>query len=203
VSPRSPFIVPSAPVLKTVPPRGDGWLHELKFDGWRAQLHKDRKTATIYSRNGKDLTERFPTIRDAVLALPLRAIIDAELVASDDAGQPNFHALMARASKTANVCAWCFDLLSLNGRDFRSSSLVKRRIFLHALIVDNDTLRYSNDFTDAEKLFAAAESMGFEGIVSKRDDQPYRSGKNPGWIKVKSKAWRAAHRGRSQLFQKR
>jgi bifunctional non-homologous end joining protein LigD len=101
-----PFITPSAPVLKTAPPRGDGWLHEVKFDGWRAQLHKDGDAVTIYSRNGKDLTERFSFVRDSIAALPASsAIIDAELVACDDDGKPDFGALMARTSNSGNVCA--------------------------------------------------------------------------------------------------
>ena len=88
------FIIPSAPVLKTAPPRGDGWLHEVKFDGLRAQLHRDGDVVKIYSRNGKDLTERFSFVRDSIAALPASsAVIDAELVACDDDGKPDFGAL--------------------------------------------------------------------------------------------------------------
>jgi bifunctional non-homologous end joining protein LigD len=199
-----PFIIPSAPVLKTAPPRGDGWLHEVKFDGWRAQLHKDRDAVTIYSRNGKDLTARFPFVRDSLMALPAgSAIIDAELVACDDDGKPDFGALMARTSASGNVCAWCFDLLAHDGRDLRQLPLVKRKDLLRDILkaADDDTLRYADEFPDPEKLLAAIESMGLEGIVSKLVEQPYRSGKNPGWVKVKSKAWRAANRDHWELFE--
>jgi bifunctional non-homologous end joining protein LigD len=199
-----PFITPSAPVLKTAPPRGDGWLHEVKFDGWRAQLHKDGDVVTIYSRNGKDLTERFTFVRDSIAVLPASsAIIDAELVACDDDGKPDFGALMARTSNSGNVCAWCFDLLAHNGRDLCPLPLVKRKDMLRDILnaADDDTLRYADGFPDPEKLLAAIESMGLEGTVSKLVEQPYRSGKNPGWIKVKSKAWRAANRDRRELFQ--
>jgi bifunctional non-homologous end joining protein LigD len=191
-------------VLKTAPPRGDGWLHEVKFDGWRAQLHKDGDAVTIYSRNGKDLTERFSFVRDSIAALPASsAIIDAELVACDDDGRPDFGALMARTSNSGNVCAWCFDLLAHNDRDLRPLPLVKRRDVLRDILnaADDDTLRYADEFPDPEKLLAAIESMGLEGTVSKLVEQPYRSGKNSGWIKVKSKAWRAANRDRWELFE--
>jgi bifunctional non-homologous end joining protein LigD len=198
------FITPSAPALKTAPPRGDGWLHEVKFDGWRAQLHKDGDAVTIYSRNGKDLTERFSFVRDSIAALPASsAIIDAELVACDDDGRPDFGALMARTSNSGNVCAWCFDLLAHNDRDLRPLPLVKRKDVLRDILnaADDDTLRYADEFPDPEKLLAAIESMGLEGTVSKLVEQPYRSGKNSGWIKVKSKAWRAANRDRWERFE--
>ena len=75
----SPFIIPAHPVLRDRPPKGDGWLHEVKFDGYRAQLHKAGKAAAIYSKNGRDFSNRFPGILHALLALPCKnAIIDAE-----------------------------------------------------------------------------------------------------------------------------
>jgi bifunctional non-homologous end joining protein LigD len=143
-------------------------------------------------------------VRDTLLALPAsRAIIDAELVACDDDGKPDFGALMARTSASGNVCAWCFDLLAHDGRDLRQLPLVKRKDLLRDILnaADDDTLRYADEFPDPEKLLAAIESMGLEGIVSKLVEQPYRSGKNPGWIKVKSKSWRAANRDRWELFK--
>jgi bifunctional non-homologous end joining protein LigD len=202
---RNPFIIPSAQVLKASPPRGDGWLHEVKFDGWRAQLHKDGDTVIIYSRNGNDLTGRFPSIVDALIALPANGtIIDAELVACDHDGKPDFGALMTRSTR-GNVCAWCFDLLAHNGRDLRKRPLVKRKDVLRDILnaADDDTLRYADEFPDPAKLLAAAESMGLEGTVSKLVEQPYRSGKNPGWIKVKTAAWRAANRDRLEMFEGR
>src|SRR6185312_11949167 len=98
------FITPSAPVLKAAPPSGGGWLHEVKFDGWRAQLHKQGDDVTIYSRNGSNYTRRFPAIRDSLISLPARsAIIDAEIVVCDSDGKPNFQALMNGAR--TELCA--------------------------------------------------------------------------------------------------
>jgi bifunctional non-homologous end joining protein LigD len=200
---RNPFIIPSAPVLKRQPPTGDQWIHEVKFDGWRGQLHKAGDDVTIFSRNGKDLTSRFKAIRDSLLALPARsAIIDAEIVVCGTDGMPDFKLLMEKGA--GDLCAWCFDLLELNGRDIRYQPLVDRKAKLRELLIaaDNHVLRYSDEFSDAVKLLAVADKNGLEGVVSKLSNQPYRSGKNLGWIKVKCAAWREANRDRWELFQR-
>jgi bifunctional non-homologous end joining protein LigD len=200
---RTAFIVPSLPVLKQRPPQGPNWIHEVKFDGWRAQLHKDGDEVTIFSRNGRDFTRRFRTIRDSLIALPVTsAIIDAELVAGDTDGKPDFTALMQ--GSYGNICAWCFDLMALNWRDLTQRPLLERKGRLSNLLCkrDDETLRYSDEFPDAERLLAAGNDMQLEGVVSKRVDQPYRSGINPRWIKVKTAAWCEANRGRWEMFEK-
>ena len=178
-------------------------MHEIKFVGWRLQLHKGGDAATLFGRRGSDLTKRFRDVRDALVALPCRAaIIDAEVVVCDSDGKPDFTALMARS--TENLCCWCFDLLSLDGRDVRGKPLTERKGLLRDLLIaaDDDTLRYSDDFEEAEKLLAVAEKMGLEGIVSKKADQSYVPGKNLGWIKVKTSTWREANKNRFELFDK-
>ena len=94
--------------------------------------------------------------------------------------------------------------VTLDSRDLRGKPLTERNALLRDLFIaaDDDTLRYSDEFEDAEKLLAVAEKMGLEVIVSKKADQPYLSGKNPGWIKVKTSAWRAANKDRFELFDK-
>ena len=201
---RSAFIVPSQPVARKQSPSGPQWIHEAKFDGWRAQLHKAGDDAAIFTRKGNVCTDRFPSIRDALLSLLLNsAIIDAEAVGCGGDGKPDFKLLMQSA--TGTLCAWCFDLLELNGRDLRPLALVERRIHLRHLLsrADEHALRYSENFDDPEKLLAAAEQQGLEGVVSKLTYQPYRSGKNPGWIKVKTATWRETNRDRWEMFEKR
>ncbi len=89
------FIKPSVPVLKSAPPCGSGWIYEVKFDGWRAQLHKAGDDVVIFTRNGYDYTARFPVIRDNLRSLPVRsAVIDAEIVVCDSDGKPDFNPLM-------------------------------------------------------------------------------------------------------------
>ena len=192
---RIAFITPAAAVLKRNPPEGPQWIHEVKFDGWRMQLHKIGDRVVVFSRNGIDMTRRFAIIRDKVLSLTAQsAIIDAELVACDSHGKPDFNALMD--GQRDNLCAWCFDLLELDGRDLRTLLLVERKAALRDLLIaaDDDALRYSDEFDDPAKLLAVVTEMGLEGVVSKLGHQPYKSGKNVGWIKVKSQAWRDANR---------
>ena len=201
---RIAFITPAAPVLKREPPAGPQWIHEVKFDGWRMQLHKVCDRVVVFSRNGVDMTDRFGMIRDKVLSLPAAsAIIDAELVTCDSDGKPDFNALMN--GQRENLCAWCFDLLELDGRDMRHLPLVERKAALRELLItaDDDAMRYSDEFDDPEKLLAVATKMGLEGIVSKLGHQPYKSGKNVGWIKVKTASWREANRDRFEMFDKR
>jgi bifunctional non-homologous end joining protein LigD len=175
---KSPFIVPSSPSRRDSPPAGDGWLHEVKFDGYRVQLHKDNQHVTIFSKNGADFTKRFKPIVEALLALPAKSIIiDGEIVASDQEDHPNFYALHARKIKNKALCVWCFDLLNINGKDLRPLPLIERKTRLTSLLKKSkDTrLRFSESFDDAEKLLASCEALGLEGIVSKKKDAPYRS----------------------------
>ena len=200
---RNPFIEPSVPVAKPAPPSGDRWLHEVKFDGWRAQLHKHGDEVTIYSRNGYHYTRRFPAIRDSLIKLPTKsAIIDAEIVVCGSDGKPDFKALMA--GSTHDLSAWCFDLLELNGSDYRGHPLVERKVMLRKLLIkaDDHRLRYSEEFPDPLKLLAVCAKHGLEGIVSKLKGDCYRSGPNRGWVKVKTASWRAANRDRWELLEK-
>ena len=197
------FISPAQPALRDRPPKGEAWLHEVKFDGYRVQLHKAGKDVVIFSRNGADFTWRWPAILYALQSLPAKsAIIDAEVVASNAKGMPDFRALHGRTAKPEDFCAWAFDLLELNGKDQRPQALSVRRAKLAKLLerLDNSFVRFSEGFGDGERLLAECERLGLEGIVSKRLDQPYRSIR-PDWIKVKTKAWREANRNRRELFK--
>lgn len=198
-----PFIPPAEPIEQSVPPSGKGWCHEVKFDGYRLQLVKDGERVVIWSKNGKDFTARFRDLARVAEALPCKSCaIDAEGVALDAEGRPDFRALVG-GQKHSRV-AWCFDLLEIDGRDMRSFPLVTRRVRLKALLkkAGDEVLRYSDSFPDPLKLLAALDERGLEGIVSKKADQPYVSGKNRGWVKVKCHAWREANADRGELFRK-
>ena len=150
-------------------------MHEVKFDGYLVQLHKADKDVVIFSRNGAVFTSRWPAIAYALQHLPAKsAIIDAEVVACNAKGMPDFAALHGRTAKPEEFCAWAFDLLELNGVGMRERQLLERRSKLKRLIArfDNSFLRFSEGFTDADKLLAECERLGLEGIVSKRWDQP-------------------------------
>ena len=107
---QSRFIPPSVPKRAAAPPLGNDWLHEVKFDGFRVQVHIVGGRATMFSRNGNDLTKRFSALRPVLSEVAdNNAIIDAELVSCGKDGQPDFVDLMKRAGK-ANLCLWAFDL---------------------------------------------------------------------------------------------
>ena len=198
---RNPFVPPSLPVLRQAPPDGPSWIHELKFDGFRVQLHKRGREAVIYSRNGHDFTSRYPGIQQMLLALPRRSlVIDAELVACAADGTPDFVGLVKR--NNADICVWAFDLLDINGESMRARPLLSRRQRLETLVTAAAScrLRFSESFVDGARLLAVAENAGLEGIVSKRVDQAYRPGKNPQWVKVKTQAWKTSNRWRRELF---
>jgi bifunctional non-homologous end joining protein LigD len=200
-----PFIAPMAPMLAKIPPAGAEWLHEVKFDGFRAQVHVEGGNVTIYSRRGADMTQRFRRLRDRLVAIPVEsAIIDCEIVACDESGQPNFRSLMSNA-KDCDLCLWAFDLLAVDGIRVMDRPLFQRRTALNELLIETDEqgLQFSAAFDDPVKLLAAAERMGLEGIVSKRRQSVYRSGPTRDWIKVKTAVWREANRDRGELFEKK
>ncbi len=195
------FLPIATPRLRFSPPRGPEWLHEVKHDGWRAQLHSRSDDAVIFSKNGKDISNRFASIRAALRALA-PCTIDAEIVGCDADGMPDFRGLMAGHS--AGYCAWCFDLLVVDGRDIRRRPLEERRARLHKILsrANRDVLRFSDSFDDVEELLKAATRFGLEGIVSKKRRSPYFAGPACGWIKVKTREWREANRERYKLFEK-
>ena len=188
------FIPPASPRRRDCPPVGDRWIHEVKFDGYRLQVHKAGRDVTLLSRNGHHFTGRFPDIALLLRTLPAKAaIIDAELVACSSAGMPDFRKLHFAAAD-GNLCLWAFDLLHLNGKDLLDVPLAKRRAKLQALIErhDHPSILFSSAFDDPHRLLAACEERRLEGIVSKRIDAPYRSGNASDWVKVKCAGWREA-----------
>jgi bifunctional non-homologous end joining protein LigD len=198
----SPFIIPAQPALRARPPGGDAWLHEVKFDGYRCQLHKAGGEVVIFSKNGRDLTNRFPGICDALVTLPCKsAIIDGEVVACREDGTPDFRALHSGNYTQEVLCVWCFDLMALNGEDLRAVPLITRKQKLGTLLRrrEHPCVRYSEPFRNGERLLAECQQRGLEGIVSKRKDAPYKSEKCD-WVKVKGAQWKEANKDRGDLF---
>jgi bifunctional non-homologous end joining protein LigD len=201
-----PFIKPMAPTLAKILPAGPEWLHEVKFDGWRMQLHVDDDQAFLYSKNGTDYTKRFRALQPILERLPVKnTLIDCELVACDESGMPCFKTLMELGNKAPALCLWCFDLLHLNGVRITPLTLVERKALLANLVltVGDKRLQFSGDFPDPLALLRTCQRMKLEGIVSKRKDSAYRSGPTRDWLKVKTAAWRTENRGRWELFEKR
>jgi bifunctional non-homologous end joining protein LigD len=180
---KTPFILPCLPRLRSRPPAGKDWLHEVAFDGCRVQLHKVGSEATTYSRHGVELSCRGALIAAALERVPARSVVlDGALVTGSERPDDPCEAM----ANDDQIVVHCFDLLALNGKDLRSLPLLARKEKLADLLAqtNSDVLFYSDLFTDSKRLLAACEQDGLAGIVSKHADSPYRSGRGD-WIWVK------------------
>jgi ATP-dependent DNA ligase len=191
------FIAPCLPTDAPHPPSGEAWLHEIKHDGFRVISRKDGKQVKLYSRSGNDLTYRFPLIVEALATLHSRScIIDGEAVACGDDGIASFDRIRHQRHD-ASVFLYAFDLIELDGDDLRRDPLAVRKATLASLLRRAAAgLRFNEhlDHADGPLVFAHACNLGLEGIVSKRKDSGYRSGRSPHWIKSKNPAAPAMRR---------
>jgi bifunctional non-homologous end joining protein LigD len=191
------------PSQRTRPPEGSGWLHEVKFDGWRGQLHRCDGAVRLYSKRGNDLGFRFPDLVRSIAGLPIGdVILDGEITALGPQGLPNFEALQ-RADGDYLYTFWAFDLLRIGEHDLRALPLDERKAKLTGLLSGTNSvhIRYSESFEDAQALLEAATGLGLEGVVSKKRGSAYRSGPCHSWVKVKTAQWRDANRERWKLFE--
>jgi bifunctional non-homologous end joining protein LigD len=182
-----PFVEPQLAKLEDQPPEGADWLHEIKYDGYRIQARKAGDRVELTTRNGKNWTARYPVIADAIRALgPGSLAIDGELVAVDDEGQSRFELLQNTGTGDPTLVYYAFDLLSLEGEDLTRKPLRQRKERLAEIVGDDRILRYSDHVEgEGEEVIARACSMRLEGIISKKADASYRSGRGSGWIKSK------------------
>ena len=183
------FIAPCLPSSALQPPSGEEWLHEIKHDGFRVIARKDGASVRLYSRPGNDLTKRFPLIVKGLAQLRLwSCIIDGEAVACGEDGIASFDRIRYR-QHDASVFLYAFDPVELNGDDLRRDLLAVRKATLASLLTRAAPgLRFNEHLNeqDGPLVFAHACKLGLEGIVSKRRDSPYRSGRSPDWIKSKN-----------------
>jgi bifunctional non-homologous end joining protein LigD len=196
--PRTPagFIQPCLPTKAQRPPSGEAWLHEIKHDGFRVIARKDGLRVKLYSRPGNDLTGRFPLIVEALARLRSRScIIDGEAVACDDNGVSSFDHIRYRRHD-AGVFLYAFDLIELNGDDLRREPLEGRKTTLAMILAKAGPGICFNEHIEGEgaTVFQHACKLGLEGIVSKRKDSAYRSGRCPDWLKMKNPACEAGRR---------
>ncbi len=187
------FIPPQLATLKPKPPAGDRWVHEIKFDGYRAQVHLNKGRVRIFTRKGLDWSKRFSAVAETFAGIPVeRAIIDGEIVVIENE-RTDFGALQAdlAAGRQDRMIYYAFDLLYLEGFDLRKSPLIERKRILKAMFDETGLsapVLYSEHLeTDGAEMFEAARRMNLEGIVSKRVDAPYRSGdRSDSWQKIKT-----------------
>jgi bifunctional non-homologous end joining protein LigD len=180
------FIQPALATSITKPLLGDRWVHEVKFDGYRVQLHIVNDAIRIFTRRGHDWTNRFKKIAHDAWHLNVKsAIIDGEVIVPAADGVSDFAVLQRELRGNSDkLTLYAFDLLYLNGYDLRSAPLVERKALLRALLKDTGILFSESFETDGAAMFKSACKMGLEGIVSKRRDSRYHSGRSNDWVKV-------------------
>jgi len=185
---RLKFVAPLTPTLVAKPPEGEGWVHEVKFDGYRSQMIIDDDGTRIYTRNGHDWSAKYRDLVKEGKSLGVEsAVIDGEIIALNDAGLSSFKVLQnALRSRQHDLYFVAFDLLHLNGHDLRDMPLEDRREILAALIPDGSRIQFSQPLPgDAKAIFHLVDQAGLEGMVSKQRDSKYRSGPSTSWLKAK------------------
>ncbi|MGH7498741.1 MAG: DNA ligase D [Gemmatimonadales bacterium] len=177
-----------------------GWVFELKLDGYRLLAVRNGHEARLVSRNGNDLSSLFPEVIHSLVALPFdRVLLDGEVVALGEAGRPTFQRLqqrarlhraldIRRATVDNPVTFFAFDLLSFEDFDLRPLPLRERKALLERLLPPAGAIRYLEHFEgDGEALYEQVRQLGLEGIVAKRADAPYRAGRGPAWLKIRTR----------------
>ena len=184
------FRPPQLATLVDAVPSGNGWLHEIKFDGYRAQVAAAGDRVRVFTRSGLDWTDQFRPIADAVAALDLPpCLVDGEIVAMGADGNPCFTALRdtLKGEGTAPLHLFAFDLLEVDGQDLTPLSNLERKERLEALLaVAGSPIHVAQHVVGAgEALYRAMCAAGQEGIIAKRAEAPYRGRRSDTWVKVK------------------
>jgi bifunctional non-homologous end joining protein LigD len=184
------FISPQLATLKMKAPSGAQWIHEVKYDGYRIQLHIDGDDRKAFTRNGHNSVDRFSRIAGA-FNIPGQAIVDGEVVVIHEE-RTNFSELQADLGRgdQDRLVFFAFDLPWLDGVDLRKHAQLARKELLKQLLDENGLeapIFYSEHHEgDGQALFEAASKLNYEGIVSKRVDAPYRSDRVEAWQKIKT-----------------
>lgn len=191
-TPLAPLPKTANPMLATLvdkPFNEEGWLYEIKWDGYRAMALCDKSKLELLSRNNKSFNEKFYPIYDAVKALGLQAVLDGEIVVLNNSGVSSFGALQNwRSEADGDLVYYVFDLTWLNGHDLTGLQLTQRRQMLHQILPKDGPVRESRNFdSSATELLEAAGKMGLEGIIAKKADSLYLPGdRGRNWLKIKN-----------------
>jgi bifunctional non-homologous end joining protein LigD len=189
-----PYIEPLLATQVAKAPSDERWVHEIKYDGYRLQLHKSDAGVHCYTRRGYDWAKRFPTLVIAIGQLQEYALVlDGEAVVVTENGDTDFSALESYVSSRQadrdlhNLVYYAFDVLYLNGLDLRDVPLIERKNVLKELLtqIPESPIKFSEHLEeDGAKVFRQACDLELEGIVSKLKDGKYRSGRNMAWVKT-------------------
>jgi len=183
------FVPPELASLVAAPPEGSGWMHEVKYDGYRAIAAVGGGRCRIYTRSGQDWTDKFQPVAAALRELKVAsALLDGEIVALDENGRSRFQLLQSSIKEgRIPLTYYVFDILELDGRDLRAETLKRRKAILKRVLRGApDTIRYSEEIVGrGTEVMAQACRLGLEGIVSKQLDKPYLSRRSSSWLKSK------------------
>lgn len=186
------FIEPQLATLAESVPQTGNWIHEIKLDGYRELCRVEDREIRFVSRNGKDWTERFPSLVREMKQLRVgNALFDGEVVVLRTDGKTSFQELQDLGAETSQsrLAYYVFDLLHLEGFDLRGVTLRKRKQLVHELLASlasDSRIRFCDHFDgDGDSFYRAACEHGLEGVICKRADRPYRSGRGRDWLKVK------------------
>ncbi|MBX3526117.1 MAG: DNA ligase D [Rhodoblastus sp.] len=189
-APLPAFIPPQLCGQTETPPEGADWLYEMKYDGYRLQLAVAGNDARLYTRSGLDWSHKFSAIAADALRLKCRsALIDGEAIVMDKHGVSDFPGLVAalEEGRAADIVLMAFDLLALDGKDLRKRPLVERKTLLAKLLKSPaPNIRFAAHMEEnGKQVFDHAVAAGGEGVIAKRRDAPYRSGRSDAWLKIK------------------
>jgi bifunctional non-homologous end joining protein LigD len=189
---KAPFPAKARPMLATLvdkPFDEPGWIYEVKWDGYRALALMHHGSVELKSRNDKSFNEKFYPVFSALQLLGIDAVLDGEILVTDEKGLSDFGALQNwRSEADGELCYYVFDILWYNGYDLTQMPLLRRREVLAEVLDENSIIRISKNF-DASGLdfFETAKDMGLEGIIAKKVDSPYSMGeRTTDWLKIKS-----------------
>ena len=188
------FIEPELALLVDHPPEGDEWIHETKYDGYRTQAHFEKGKVQLFTRSGQNWTAKYKPLAETLqnkLGIE-SAIFDGEIAWVDESGRSDFQMLQnsLKSQKLNSLIYFIFDLLFLDGEDLRDLPLVERKEKLQKVLLPlrKTNIQYSDHLTgDAEEFFSASCDYKLEGIISKRAQSPYASGRGGEWVKAKCK----------------
>ncbi|MGB3184158.1 MAG: DNA ligase D [Cyclobacteriaceae bacterium] len=166
----------------------EGWLYEIKWDGYRAIAETGEKGVKLYSRNGNSFLKKYPPLTEALEALPAPLVVDGEIVVLNEQGASDFQKLQNYDdAPSPNLYYYLFDILYFNGYDLRSFALSERKKLLDQLAALHDRIRVSDHIKEhGTTLLEEADKKGLEGIIAKKADSPYRTGvRSKEWLKIK------------------
>src|SRR5262245_14455564 len=191
-APLPDFVPLCLATLSETAPDGADWVHEIKFDGYRIQARLDHGEVRLLTRKALDWAQKFPRVAKAVKALPARqALLDGEIISETESGVSSFSQLQQDLSEghTERMVYFAFDLLHLDGRDWTGAPLIERKQALQELLADppaDAPIRFSEHFEEpGPAMLQHACRLSLEGIISKRRNVPYRSGRGGDWLKTK------------------